>query len=65
MCIGALRHARIGTLVYGTPEPRNGAIESGAPGAAAIPDRLVVVSGVLAGECRERLQRFFRERRED
>ena len=28
MCAGALVHARIGTLVYGAPEPKAGAIRS-------------------------------------
>src|SRR5262245_58619088 len=28
MCVGALVHARIATLVYGAPEPRTGAIVS-------------------------------------
>src|SRR6266852_3372886 len=28
MCVGALVHARIGTLVYGADEPRSGAIVS-------------------------------------
>ena len=28
MCVGALVHARIGTLVYGAPEPRSGAVVS-------------------------------------
>ena len=28
MCVGALVHARIGTLVYGAPEPRSGAVAS-------------------------------------
>src|SRR5262245_66141215 len=28
MCVGALVHARIGTLIYGAPEPRTGALVS-------------------------------------
>src|SRR5215475_14082120 len=28
MCVGALIHARIGTLVYGAAEPRSGAVTS-------------------------------------
>src|SRR5690242_15629537 len=65
MCVGAMVHARIGTLVYGAPEPKSGAIESSArahelPG---LNHRFEVVSGVLAGECREAVQAFFRERR--
>lgn len=65
MCVGALVHARIATLVYGAPEPKAGAIESTqrAHEHAALNHRLTVVSGVLAAECREVMQRFFRERR--
>src|SRR5258706_15227464 len=28
MCVGALVHARIGTLVFGAPEPKSGAVVS-------------------------------------
>lgn len=65
MCVGALVHARIGTLIYGTPEPKTGAVRSTMK---LLDDpswnhRMVVVSGVLANECREMLQKFFKERR--
>ena len=65
MCVGALVHARIETLVFGTPEPKAGAIESTqrAHEHLALNHRLVVVSGVLAAECREVMQAFFRGRR--
>jgi tRNA(Arg) A34 adenosine deaminase TadA len=65
MCVGALVHARIGTLIYGTPEPKTGAVRSTMK---LLDDpswnhRMIVVSGVLADECREMLQTFFKERR--
>ncbi len=65
MCVGALVHARIGTLVYGATEPRAGAIESTqrAHEHAALNHRLLVISGVLARDCGERMQRFFAARR--
>ena len=65
MCVGALVHARVETLVYGSVEPRAGAIESTqrAHDHPALNHRLVVVSGVLARECAERMQRFFAARR--
>jgi tRNA(adenine34) deaminase len=65
MCVGALVHARIETLVYGAVEPRAGAIESTqrAHEQPTLNHRLVVVSGVLARECGERMQRFFAARR--
>ncbi len=65
MCVGALVHARIGTLVYGAPEPKAGAVDSTqrAHEHAALNHRMTIVSGVLASESRELLQKFFRERR--
>lgn len=65
MCVGALVHARIGTLVYGAPEPKAGAIDSSqrAHEHAALNHRMTIVSGVLASECKELMQRFFKERR--
>lgn len=65
MCVGAIVHARIGTLIYGAPEPKTGAVRSTMK---LLDDpswnhRLVVVAGVLADECRELVQEFFRQRR--
>jgi tRNA(Arg) A34 adenosine deaminase TadA len=50
MCVGALVHARVGRLVYGTTEPKTGAIER-------------IEGGVLAEECAALLSRFFENRR--
>jgi len=65
MCVGALTHARIGTVVYGATEPKAGAMESSqrAHEHPALNHRITVVSGVLAAECRELLQSFFSARR--
>jgi len=65
MCVGALVHARIETLVYGAPEPKAGAVESTqrAHEHAALNHRLHVVAGVLAAECAEVVREFFRLRR--
>ena len=65
MCAGAMMHARIATLIYGAPEPRAGAIESAmrVHEQPAFNHRFTVVSGILAAECRAKLQAFFRERR--
>lgn len=65
MCVGALMHARIGTLIYGAPEPKTGAVRSTVK---LLDDpswnhRTTVVSGVLADECRNLLQEFFQQRR--
>jgi tRNA(adenine34) deaminase len=65
MCVGALVHARIATLVYGSAEPRTGAVVSTVRG-GELPGhnhRFEVVSGVLEEECRVLMQAFFREKR--
>jgi tRNA(adenine34) deaminase len=65
MCVGALVHARIATLVYGAAEPRSGAVSSTVRG-GELPGhnhRFEVVSGVREGDCRELMQAFFRLRR--
>jgi tRNA(adenine34) deaminase len=65
MCVGAMMHARVATVVYGVPEPKAGAMESTqrVHEHPALNHRVAVVSGVLAAECRELLQAFFRQRR--
>jgi tRNA(adenine34) deaminase len=65
MCVGAMVHARIGTLVYGASEPKAGAVDSTqrAHEHPALNHRMTVVAGVLAGECGQALTRFFAERR--
>lgn len=65
MCVGAMVHARISTLIFGTMEPKTGAVRSTMK---LLDDpswnhKLSVVGGVLAEECRTLLQEFFRERR--
>ena len=65
MCVGALIHARIGTLVYGAPEPRTGALVSTVKG-AELPGhnhRVDVIGGVREEECRALMQDFFRAKR--
>jgi tRNA(adenine34) deaminase len=65
MCVGALVHARIATLVYGAVEPKAGALVSAvrALDHPTLNHRFEVVGGVREEECRELVQRFFRERR--
>ena len=65
MCVGAMVHARIGTLIYGAPEPKTGAVRSTL---ALIDDpswnhHVTVVAGVLADDCRGLMQTFFNEKR--
>ena len=65
MCVGALVHARIGTLVFGAPEPRSGAVLSSVRGGElpGLNHRFAVVSGVREEECRLLMQEFFKNRR--
>jgi tRNA(adenine34) deaminase len=65
MCVGALIHARIGTLVYGAAEPKSGAVASIVRGGElpGLNHRFTVVSGVREEQCRDLLQAFFKERR--
>jgi tRNA(adenine34) deaminase len=65
MCVGAIVQARIGTLVYGAPEPKFGAVESLVDlNQVGIPHRLAIVSRVLEQDCRKILQDFFQYRRD-
>ena len=64
MCVGAIVHARVGAVVYGVPDPKGGAVRSLLDvGSLGLNHRFEVVEGVLADECRELLQGFFREKR--
>jgi tRNA(adenine34) deaminase len=65
MCVGAIVHARIGTLVFGAPEPKSGAVSSTVR-AGELPGhnhRFEIVSGIREAECRELVQAFFKDRR--
>lgn len=65
MCVGALVHARVGTLIYGAAEPRTGAVVSTVRG-GELPGhnhRFDIVGGVREEECRALVQEFFRARR--
>ena len=65
MCAGGLVHARIGRLVFGTREPRAGAVVSTARvlDAPGLNHRVAIVEGVLADEAQQLMVAFFRERR--
>src|SRR5258706_5980570 len=65
MCVGAIVHARIGTLIYGAPEPKTGAVRSTM---TLLDDPssnhpVVAVAGLMADECRALMQDFFVQRR--
>jgi tRNA(adenine34) deaminase len=65
MCTAALVHARVSLLVYGTPDPKAGAIDSHLKllRARFLNHRVQVVSGILQEESSQLLKRFFRQKR--
>ena len=65
MCAGALIQARVGTVVFGAPDPKRGALGgcldlSGDPSAH---HRLQVMGGLREAEARQQLESWFRRRR--
>jgi tRNA(adenine34) deaminase len=65
MCVGAMIHARIERLVYGAHDPKTGAAGGRFDllNNPAHNHRPTAEGGVLADECSEMLQAFFRTRR--
>ena len=65
MCMGAIIHARIKKLVFGTFDPRAGA--AGSLFDLTIENKfnhkVEVKSGILESECRELIQAFFKQKR--
>jgi tRNA(adenine34) deaminase len=60
MCAGALGWSQISRIVYGAPDEKRG-FQRFAP--QALHPRTEVTSGVMADECIELMQRFFKEKR--
>lgn len=67
MCAGALVLGRLDRLVYGTDDPKTGAVRSlyNIVQDPRLNHRLDVSSGVLQEECQQQLQDFFRRRRNE
>ena len=65
MCASAMVHGRISRLVFGTVEPKFGAVESKFKflDDTCLNHRVEVKRGILEKECAEVLGLFFRERR--
>jgi tRNA(adenine34) deaminase len=65
MCAGAIVQARIPVVVYGTPDPKAGAVNTlyQLLTDTRLNHRCQVVSGVMLGECSSILSRFFQEQR--
>jgi tRNA(adenine34) deaminase len=67
MCAGAIVHARVARVVYGAPDPKNGAggsVFNLMRSAPPLNHRAEVVGGILAEECGHVLKTFFQSRRE-
>ena len=65
MCAGAMIHARITRLVFGTPDPKAGSAGSiyNVLTDPRLNHRVDVVSGIREDECAAILRRFFENRR--
>ena len=66
MCAGAIVQARVDRLVYGAIDTKAGAVGSlwDVVRDLRLNHRPEVLSGILAGECTEALERFFRQHRD-
>jgi tRNA(adenine34) deaminase len=66
MCAGALVHARIARLVFGTPDPKGGAAGSiyNVVTDPRLNHRVDVISGIREDECAAILRGFFAGRRD-
>lgn len=67
MCAGAIQHARIARVVYGTPEPKTGACGSVVDlfAEARLNHHAEVAGGVLAEESAALIAAFFQRRRSE
>ncbi len=66
MCAGAIVQARIDRLVYGTRDPKAGAVDSlvDLVRFEKLNHQVEVISGVVEEECRDIMQQFFRDLRD-
>ena len=67
MCSGAIVHSRIRRVIYGATEPKAGVAESQEQifSKPYFNHQVEVVAGVLAQECTDVIQAFFKRRREE
>ena len=66
MCAGAIIHARVGRLVFGAADPKNGAAGSVfdlLPSDHRFNHRVEVQGGLMSDACSDLLRSFFRSRR--
>ena len=65
MCAGAIVHSRIERLVYGTADPKAGAVEThfGICTSDFLNHKVAIEGGILESDCRAMIQSFFLDRR--
>ncbi len=65
MCMGAIIHARVGRVVYGTPDPKWGALGSlyDFSQDRRFNHHAEIVAGICADQCRQLMRGFFARRR--
>jgi tRNA(adenine34) deaminase len=66
MCLGAVIHARINRIVFGTSDPKSGVCSSTAnlTSEAFFNHKIIVNGGILEQDCKKILQSFFKLRRQ-
>ena len=63
MCMAALCHARIGTVVFGAYDPKSGGTVNGPRIASAMHHKPQIIDGITESECAALLQGFFATKR--
>ncbi|SFV87409.1 tRNA-specific adenosine-34 deaminase [hydrothermal vent metagenome] len=65
MCLGAMIHARVSRVVFGAYDVKTGVCGScqDLSNSACFNHTIEVEGGILAGECKDLLQQFFKRRR--
>lgn len=65
MCLGAMIHARISRVVFGTYDQKTGVCGScqDLPNSECFNHSIETEGGILADECKQLLQKFFKKRR--
>ncbi|ALE52225.1 adenosine deaminase [Candidatus Thioglobus autotrophicus] len=65
MCLGAMIHARVSRVVFGAYDPKTGVCGScqDLATSACFNHSIKTQGGILADECKDLLQRFFKNRR--
>lgn len=67
MCAGALYWSKIGKIVFGAPDEKNGSISKTPykeqPGATPFHPKTILIRGILQEDCSQLMKHFFKARR--